>query len=729
MKTSPIRPGKPGFMSYSIVLATGVTLTLLTVYAYRQMIHSHAVQANVQLRADYSEKEEVILRSIVALTPNRAIQVMQGGGANAAQTQALSWERIFSDALVTANASSSIPAELVTTMGLESHSTANLGDSALTEIDRIFRTVDGQEGFVSPGINTSLGAGYPPPLSTANATTILRDPTHPVISTDKRYGALAQSAVGVSVSDYPNFNLLTYPQINFGYARPGDPFVAKRNWWAFSMNLGDHDAQLTRINRPRRNFVLSIYEIPSQLAITADTFTRLGQYDSGEAWENVTIDGGVYTREARVEQGTTLDSISTRRGATLSADSVIGGQSFNQNAFTPGVREAFQVTNGEFFPVSLASESGRVAFVPINSGAGFFDRFEHTAETNNLSPTRWSDYSVGALQCAMQLDIVEVESADDPMPTMLRFSYLQNGSRVSMNFPVDGSAEVGLPAGYLFAAHEDQSYNFGTAVVDLLYGKNGVYAPETGVSGLVTFNNDRFGDPLVGTYKSGYYRPGIPFEIKRLPSEKICVAVYPQRFRNFLAAINADGTDVNNSIAVNVDYTAATGSANLSKPVIPCVDIDPVNGKHQYGLILEECADLTTFTRGFSLVTNLRTHFGDDFNVVSMDPPTGYTPTGLFYPPVSLFMPERLYGVGADPFAVNVEGQIGSIANVNESLQPLDAEPVSLLESRTVGGTSLGANQITVNLKPIVHPAELPPITMMNWLVVLEEMRAEFLDN
>jgi hypothetical protein len=28
-----------------------------------------------------------------------------------------------------------------------------------------------------------------------------------------------------------------------------------------------------------------------------------------------------------------------------------------------------------------------------------------------------------------------------------------------------------------------------------------------------------------------------------------------------------------------------------------------------------------------------------------------------------------------------------------------------------------------MNLRPITHPAELPPITMMNWLVVLEEKR------
>ncbi|MFM2243164.1 MAG: hypothetical protein RLZ97_2019, partial [Verrucomicrobiota bacterium] len=35
-------------------------------------------------------------------------------------------------------------------------------------------------------------------------------------------------------------------------------------------------------------------------------------------------------------------------------------------------------------------------------------------------------------------------------------------------------------------------------------------------------------------------------------------------------------------------------------------------------------------------------------------------------------------------------------------------------------------DQIEVNLAPIKHPAALPPITMMNWLVVLEERRREY---
>lgn len=70
--------------------------------------------------------------------------------------------------------------------------------------------------------------------------------------------------------------------------------------------------------------------------------------------------------------------------------------------------------------------------------------------------------------------------------------------------------------------------------------------------------------------------------------------------------------------------------------------------------------------------------------------------------------------------AVEVEGQFGSLADE-------DAEnPIRPLETTTVDGNTMAADRITVNLKPILHPRELPPITMMNWLIVLEERRREF---
>jgi hypothetical protein len=724
MKSSPARRRSAGFASYVLVLSTSLILTVLMVLTYQRAVSAQRVQSSVQLRLDYSEKEDAILRSIVAITPNRAIRAMQSGSsASSSVSGPLRWRNIFTEALNLANAKSSIPSNLLTALNVPGARIGNSGDSALASPDRIYNQISGvnddlDTSYASAGINRSLGIGFPVPLTAVNATVVDRDRTYPIISNDKYYGTLAQGGVGLPVATYPNFNLLTYPQINFGYAKPGDRFVAKRNWWAFSMNIASHDKSLTKVTRPSRDFVVSIYEVPSQLAISASSFMSLGEYASGDAWQNVSIAGGVFAGKAEVKGETSFSSLSSRRGMTLSSDSTIGGQSFSgNNPFTPGTREAYQITTGDFFPVSLASESGKVAFVPINRGADYFDRLAHSAETNTLSTTTWNNYSIGALQCAMRLDITQVTSATNKMPTTLRFSYMKGGVRQNLTINLNSSGFTGLPPGYLYACDEGQTYNFGSAIVDVAYGKNGTYAYQTGVTGSVTFNNARFGDPLVGTLKAGYYKPSYPFEVKLMASGKICLALYPQRFRSFLASLNADSTAVNHSIVVNADYTTTSGSINITKPAIPCTDLD-------YGLIIQECANLTSFTKGFSIVSNLRTYIGDDFNIVAATPPTGYTPaSGVFYPPCSMFVPEKRFGVDVDPFAVKMAGQVGSLASDTA------ANPIRPLDSKNMSGNAMTADRIAVNLRPIIHPAELPPITMMNWLVVLEERRKEFLTN
>lgn len=721
MITSRHRKGKPGFVSFLLVLTAGMIALTLTIYTYRQAIASHEVAATVQLRNDYGEKEDAVLRAIVAITPNRAIRAMQhGANENSSKRDPLKWERIFSEAIDLANARDSLSADLKTTLNLDNLIVANSGDSSLSDPDVIFDPIDTDTSvykseFMSAGINRSLGAEFPPPLQTGNTVIMDRDDRFPIISDQKKYGNLATDRVGLSVSEYPDFNLLEYPQINFGYAQPGDDFVAKRNWWAFSMDMASHDNAVTNASRMRRNFVLSIYEIPSQLAISASSFMSLGQFESGDSWQNVTISGGVFAGKAVVEGDTSLTALASRRGMNLSTDASIGGQSFVSNPFAPGLRESYQVTQGEFFPVSLASESGRVAFVPINRGPEFFDRYAHANESSTVSPTKWNDYSVGAKQCAMRLDIIECVSTTDSSPTELRFSYFKGGVRETVELDLYNSGYDGLEPGYLFATNESFSYDFGDAVVDLAYGKLGTYAFEQGATGEVTFNNARFGDPLIGVYKSGYYRPSYPWEVRQMDNGRICLAIYPERFEKFLEAINADDTSINHSLSVNVDYTTTTGSTRLEKPSIPSTPLD-------YGVILEECADLTSFPKGFSLVTNLRTYIGDDFNIVQATPPSGFSPAE-YYPPCSIFTPEKRYGVEVDPYSINLRGQVGSLAGEDE------VAPVRPLDSTSGSGLDYGADRITVNLRPIAHPAELPPITMMNWLVTLSELRSEYQNN
>ena len=703
-----------GYVSYLMVLTLGTILLAVMVFAYRRATIAHATQSAVQLQFDYAEKEESILRSIVAITPNRAMRAMQNlSNSSTTVSDPLRWQNIFTEALALANAGQSISSQVFTSLGNPNLTRANSGDSSLSNVALVFKALGTDTGYISVGLSRSLGSGYPVPLSCSNSTDSSRDLTWPIISGSKYYGSLAQSGVSLPVATYPNFNLITYPNINFGYASPGQPFVAKRNWWGFSVDLSEPDSTLTHAVKSRRTFVLSIYEVPSQLAISASSFMALGNLASGQAWQNVNITGGVFAGQAVVEGSTILSALSSRRSTSLSSASTIGGLSFAGDPFAPGVREAYQLTQGTFYPVSLASESGRAAFIAINRGADYFDRLSQSAETSVLSSTTWNNYSIGALQCAMRLDVTQCTSSINKTPTVLRFSYLKSGARQDLTLPLTTGVATGLPAGYIYACAENGTYNFGTAVVDLAYGMNGTYAYQTGMTGSITFNNARFGDPLYGVVKAGYFRPSFPFEIKSLASGKTCIAVYPKRFAAFLTALTADSTATNNSLVVNVDYTVATGSAFLTKPSIPCTDLD-------YGLILQECNDLTSFTKGFSLVSNLRTYLGDDFNVVSATPPSGYTPTGLYYPPCSLFVPEKRYGVTIDPFGINLSGQVGSLVSETAST------PVRPLDSRLLSGTALTADRITVNLRPISHPADLPPITMMNWLVLLEERRSEF---
>jgi hypothetical protein len=713
MKTTPLANGARGYVSYAMVLSIGMILVLLMAYAYKSASRTQAIQASVQLRNDYLSKEDAVLRSIIAIAPNRAMRAMQSGSsASTSVSQPLRWDNIFSDALNQANARTSIATNVRTSLNLTSPVVANAGDSGLANINTMFRGIGSETSVLaSTGLNRSLGTGFPPALSSVDSTVNTNDRIYPIISNSKVYGSLASSQVGLPVATYPNFNLITYPNINFGYLRPGDSLVAKRNWWAFNLDLAANDTAITGASLFKRDFVFSIYEIPSQLAISASSFLSFGQYTSGSAWQNVTIEGGVFAGRASVEGSTALSNLASRRGSTLSSSAVIGGQTFANSPTTAGVREQYEVTTGQFFPVSMPSESGRAAFISINRGPDYFDRFAHAAETNTLSTTTWNNYSVGALQAAMRLDITGAVSSTNPSPTVLRFQYFRGGTRQTLTIPLTTGPVSGLAQGFIRCCDENQSYTF-SSPVDVAYGAPGGWAYQNNVSGTVTFNNARFGDPLVGTFKAGYFRTSYPFEIKTLASGQFCVAVYPKRFASFMALLNADALSVNHSLVVNVDYPS---NVLLRKPSIPCTQLD-------YGLILEECDDMRSFTRGFSLVTNLRLFIGDDFNTVATTPPSGFTPPSgtSFFPPCSLFAPEERYGVNSDPFAVQLSGQVGSLASET------DTNPTRPLDSTGVSGGALSADRITVNLRPIRHPAELPPITMMNWLVVLEERRKEF---
>jgi hypothetical protein len=55
-------------------------------------------------------------------------------------------------------------------------------------------------------------------------------------------------------------------------------------------------------------------------------------------------------------------------------------------------------------------------------------------------------------------------------------------------------------------------------------------------------------------------------------------------------------------------------------------------------------------------------------------------------------------------------------------VNPLKAVDVNMMAAQA----QMPAANLTHNLRQLRHPVELPPINMMNWMVLLEEVRKEY---
>ncbi|MEO1858000.1 MAG: hypothetical protein ABGY95_11650 [Rubritalea sp.] len=150
------------------------------------------------------------------------------------------------------------------------------------------------------------------------------------------------------------------------------------------------------------------------------------------------------------------------------------------------------------------------------------------------------------------------------------------------------------------------------------------------------------------------------------------------------------------SIAVNANYK----SAGANVPIAPTPSLSP------FVVILRDCSDLTYFTDGFSIVTNYTLHVLEDLN---------QTPKTLGdddYPPLSVFAPTIGYGLGDQFRSVSLSGSLGSLNR--------GTDEIKILELKDTSGGAFAA-QTFADLKPIEEIAELPPINVMNWLVMIKK--------
>ena len=186
------------------------------------------------------------------------------------------------------------------------------------------------------------------------------------------------------------------------------------------------------------------------------------------------------------------------------------------------------------------------------------------------------------------------------------------------------------------------------------------------------------------------------------------IVFHLDRLPGFLASLgDAADVTVNHSVLIYPDSSQSTVKA----PSFPSVDGD-------LAVSLRGGADMSLYTQGFSLVTDMRLYLAESLNNVTIPaPPNAGLPAGAEYlPPVSLFAPEKRFGESATfNHPVQFAGQLHSLkTSSSEAFRPLDL--------KSGRDDSVNPSMIEADLTVLRSPAELPPVHQMNWLVTIEEV-------
>jgi len=117
-------------------------------------------------------------------------------------------------------------------------------------------------------------------------------------------------------------------------------------------------------------------------------------------------------------------------------------------------------------------------------------------------------------------------------------------------------------------------------------------------------------------------------------------------------------------------------------------------------VIIDNAEDLSSASQGFSFVTNSHLVIASNLNNL------GAVPV-----PLSIFSPTTQFGNSSYQNKINITGQLNSTAKAGTSY-------IADLKS---GDGNVNSSAITANLQSLISPTQLPPINMMNWMIVIRE--------
>ena len=679
MKTSskPNTRKEQGYGTMAMVSAISLVIVSTMAYSLVGNIRSMTTQARAQVKQDYSQREDAILTALIHIVPNKAIGAMQQGSANT--TSAYTWDAIFSQALAMANAEQAISPQLVNSLNLGTAISANSGNTQFQSVSQFVNapigTPAGGSNRVNGGNwweytmlgNSRIGSKIPAALNLSYADYLL-DKQYPIIGPTKTHTTWYTKGLGLSANLYPLYNLIQYPDVKFGYKRPGENFVAKRNWWVFSLTFGSHSEASTGIPPVKKDYVISIYEVPSQIPLSGDTLMNVGKFADGTDWQNVNIGGSIYAENLQTQGSVALSqgTISARNVLTVSNQTSIAGQTISSGFDNMGARETraaekqtganvnteSSTATSDFYAASTGGNVGKVAFISIHQGLNNLINSSDGLRSERIAPTGWNFYSRAATKAQMTLEVLNVAAANDQTPTQIRFTYRNSSNSV--------------------------------ATVTYTRGTTWPTEVETGGN---TF----------------------PFQSTKLDSTRNALIVYMNRLPAFIEALsNTGGMSRNNSLYI---YPGTTNAA-VATPSIPSLETD-------LAVSLRNGENLTAYTAGFSLVSRYRVYIANSLNEVATTiPANSGIPAGtIYYPPLSIFAPEKRFGESLTiQNGVELRGQLSSLkTTAGDTYNPLE-----LLDGRDV---RVAATDINADLTTMISPAQLPPVHMMNWLVTIEEIQ------
>ncbi|HAL71764.1 MAG TPA: hypothetical protein DCP71_08345, partial [Verrucomicrobiales bacterium] len=105
-----------GYAALPIVTGLALMLTFSLTMLFKKTLMNRDQASKTQLRMDYHQREEALLRALVAVFPNRAIECMK---ANLAEGDRHDWNAIFSEAITLSSASNRLSPEMLQAQGLQ----------------------------------------------------------------------------------------------------------------------------------------------------------------------------------------------------------------------------------------------------------------------------------------------------------------------------------------------------------------------------------------------------------------------------------------------------------------------------------------------------------------------------------------------------------------------------------------------------------------------------------